>query len=185
MIQLKTGVNITKALQDVKEQVDIAKKNFPAETKEPTVSELNFSDTPIWIFSLSGNKTPLELNQIAKDIRDELEKIPNVSRVDISGGDDVEYRIDYIPSKLESYGITADQANQAIKGVNFTLPIGDYTVEGYKHTMNIDNRFYSLQSLRDIPVANIGDPGIIFLRDIAIVTESAIKRERESRLSLG
>ncbi len=185
MIQFKTGVNITKALQDVKEQVDIAKKNFPAETKEPTVSELNFSDTPIWIFSLSGNKTPLELNQIAKDIRDELEKIPNVSRVDISGGDDVEYRIDYIPSKLESYGITADQANQAIKGVNFTLPIGDYTVEGYKHTMNIDNRFYSLQSLRDIPVANIGDPGIIFLRDIAIVTESAIKRERESRLSLG
>ncbi len=185
MIQFKTGVDITKALQEVKEQVDIAKKTFPEETKEPTVSELNFSDTPIWIFSLSGNKTPLELNQIAKDIRDELEKIPNVSRVDISGGDDVEYRVDYIPSKLEAYGITADQANQAIKGANFTLPVGDYTVDGYKHTMNIDNRFYSLQTLRDIPVANIGDPGIIFLRDVATVTESPIKRERESRLSLG
>jgi multidrug efflux pump subunit AcrB len=184
MIQFKTGVNITKALQEVKEQVDIAKKNFPEEVKEPTVSELNFSDTPIWIFSLSGDKTPLELNKIAKDIRDELEKISNVSRVDISGGDDTEYRIDYIPSKLESYGVTAEQANQAVKGINFTLPVGDYTVDGYKHSMNIDNRFYSIQTLRDLPVANIGDPGIIFLRDVATVTESPIKRERESRLSL-
>lgn len=50
--------------------------------------------------------------------------------------------------------------------------------------MNIDNRYYSLQSLRDIPVANIGDPGIIFLRDIATVYEAPKKRETESRLSL-
>jgi hypothetical protein len=50
--------------------------------------------------------------------------------------------------------------------------------------MNIDNRFYSIQSLRDIPVANIGDPGIIFLHDIADIKESPIKRETESRLSI-
>lgn len=104
--------------------------------------------------------------------------------MDISGGDDVEYRVDYDPKKLELYGITADQANQIIQGTNFTLPVGDYTVDGYKHTMNIDNRFYSTQSLRDIPIANIGDPGIIFLRDVATITESPIKRETESRLSL-
>lgn len=122
-LQFKSGVDTNKALQDVKEQVDIAKKSFPEGTKEPTVRELNFSDTPIWIFSLSGNKTPLELNQIAKDIRDELEKIPNVSRVDISGGDDVEYRVDYDPKKLEFYSITAEQANQAIQSTNFTLPV--------------------------------------------------------------
>lgn len=50
--------------------------------------------------------------------------------------------------------------------------------------MNIDNRFYSLQSLQDIPVANVGDPGIVYLRDIALVSESPVKRETESRLSL-
>ena len=115
VMQFKSGVDMTKALQDVKENVDIAKKNFPESAKEPTVRELNFRDTPIWIFSLSGNKTPLELNQIAKDIRDELEKIPNVSSVNISGGDDVEYRVDYDPKKLEAYGVTPEQANQAIQ----------------------------------------------------------------------
>lgn len=87
--------------------------------------------------------------------------------------------------KLETYGISPEQANQAISGINFTLPIGDYTVDGYKHTMTVDNRFYSLQTLRDIPVVNIGDPGIVFLRDIADITESPKKRENESRLSIG
>lgn len=183
-LQFKNGVDINKALQETKEKVDIARRSFPEGTREPAVAEVNFSDTPIWIFSLSGDKTPLELNEIAKNIQEELEKIPNVSSVNISGGDTLEYRVDYDPGKLEFYGISAERANQAIQGNNFTLPVWDYTVDGYKHTMNIDNRFYSLQSLQDIPVENIGDPGIIFLRDIATVAESPVKRENESRLSL-
>lgn len=184
VIQFKNGVDIKSAVLDIKEKVDVAKRNFPEGTKEPVVSELNFSDTPIWIFSLSGNKTALELNDIAEDIRDELEKIPNISSVNISGGDTLEYRVDYDPWKLELYGITPERANLAIQGNNFTLPVGEYTVNGYKHSMNIDNRFYSLQSLQDIPVANVGDPGIVYLRDIALVSESPVKRETESRLSL-
>lgn len=84
VLQFKTGADMKQMLQDVKEQVDIAKKDFPDSAKDPTVSELNFRDTPVWIFSLSGNKTPLELNQIAKKIKDELEKISNVSSVNIS-----------------------------------------------------------------------------------------------------
>ncbi len=50
--------------------------------------------------------------------------------------------------------------------------------------MNVDNRFYSVQRLRDIAVANIGDPGVIFLRDVADVQEATKKRETRSRLSL-
>ena len=75
VLQFKTGVDMKQALQDVKEQVDIAKKNFPESANDPVVKTLNFRDTPVWIFSLSGNKTPLELNNIANDIKDELEKI--------------------------------------------------------------------------------------------------------------
>lgn len=122
-LQFKNGVDINKALQETKEKVDIARRSFPEGTREPAVAEVNFSDTPIWIFSLSGDKTPLELNEIAKNIQEELEKIPNVSSVNISGGDTLEYRVDYDPGKLELYGISAERANQAIQGNNFTLPV--------------------------------------------------------------
>lgn len=183
-LQFKTGVDIKKALQDVKEQVDLAKKDFPESAKEPSVRELNFRDTPIWVFSLAGNKTPLELNQIAKDIKEEIERIPNVSNVDITGGDDVEFSITYDSKKLEMYNLTPEQINQIIQSTNLTLPIGDYAVDKYTHTMNVDNRFYSVQSLRDIAIANIGDPGVIFLRDVADVQETTKKRETRSRLSL-
>ena len=107
-----------------------------------------------------------------------------MSSVNITGGDDVEFTITYDPKKLEMYGLSADQVDQIIQGTNFTLPIGDYAVDGYKHTMNVDNRFYSVQTLRDIAVANIGDPGVIFLRDVADVSEGTKKRETRSRLSL-
>jgi multidrug efflux pump subunit AcrB len=184
ILQFKTGVDMKKALQDVKEHVDVAKKDFPESAKEPTVNELNFRDTPIWVFSLAGDKTPLELNQIAKNIKDEIEKIPNVSSVNITGGDDIEFTITYDPKKLEMYGLTPDQIAQTIQATNMTIPIGDYAIDGYKHTMNVDNRFYSVQKLRDIAIANIGDPGVILLRDVADVSESTKKRETRSRLSL-
>lgn len=183
-LQFKTGVDMKKVLQDVKEQVDLAKKNFPESAKEPSVKELNFRDTPIWVFSLAGNKTPLELNEIAKDIKDEIEKIPNVSSVTITGGDETEFSVSYDPKKLEMYGLTPEQINQTIQSTNLTLPIGDYSVEGYKHTMNVDNRFYSTKTLGEIAVANIGDPGIITLRDVAEIREVTKKRETRSRLSL-
>ncbi len=104
--------------------------------------------------------------------------------MNITGGDEIEFSITYDPKKLEMYGLTPEQINQTLQATNTTLPIGDYVVDKYKHTMNVDNRFYSVQKLRDIAVANIGDPGVIFLRDVADVQEATKKRETRSRLSL-
>jgi multidrug efflux pump subunit AcrB len=140
---------------------------------------------PIWIFSLAGDKTPLELGNIAKDIQEELERIPNVSSVTISGADEVEYHISYDPGKLELYNLTPEQVNQAVQSTNITMPIGEYQVGSYNHAIKVDNRFYSVQSLSNIAVANIGDPGVIFLRDVATVEEATKKRETRSRLSIG
>ena len=54
-VEFVTGTDIDKALQDVKDKVDEALGDLPGDLEEdPSVFEVNLSEMPIVIFSLSG-----------------------------------------------------------------------------------------------------------------------------------
>lgn len=73
--------------------------------------------------------------------------------------------------------------NSSISSLNFTIPIGQYDIGSYTHSFNVDERYYTVASLRDIVVAKAGTTGIIRLSDIARVEEVAKKRTTMARLS--
>jgi HAE1 family hydrophobic/amphiphilic exporter-1 len=52
-VQFKSNANISDAMRELKDKVDLVKPKFPSDTKEPFVKELSFSDTPIWTFAIS------------------------------------------------------------------------------------------------------------------------------------
>jgi multidrug efflux pump subunit AcrB len=37
----------------VKDKVDLVRSKLPSDIKEPIIKEISFSDTPIWIFTIS------------------------------------------------------------------------------------------------------------------------------------
>ncbi len=54
-VEFVTGTDIDKALQDVKDKVDEAKGDLPNDLEDdPSVFEINLSQMPIIVFSLSG-----------------------------------------------------------------------------------------------------------------------------------
>jgi multidrug efflux pump subunit AcrB len=52
-VQFKSSANISDAIRELKDKVDLVKSKFPSDTKEPFVKEVSFSDSPIWTFALS------------------------------------------------------------------------------------------------------------------------------------
>lgn len=103
--------------------------------------------------------------------------------MNISGGDETEYGVFIDPKKLDAYGLTIGMVNNALQSLNFTIPIGQYDIGSYTHAFNIDERYYTVASLRDLVVAKTGTTGIIRLSDIARVEEVAKKRTTMARLS--
>lgn len=82
-IEFVTGTDIDDALQKVKDRVDEAKKDLPTDLEEdPRVFEVNFSELPIVVFSLSGTCGIACLKDIADDLKDEIEAIQGVLEVD-------------------------------------------------------------------------------------------------------
>ncbi|NCP76913.1 efflux RND transporter permease subunit [bacterium] len=87
------------------------------------------------------------------------------------------------PKKLEAFGLTIGAVNNTLQSLNFTIPIGQYDIGSYTHSFNVDERYYTVASLRDLIIAKTGTTGIIRLSDIARVDEVAKKRTTIARLS--
>ncbi|MBT8333099.1 MAG: efflux RND transporter permease subunit, partial [Deltaproteobacteria bacterium] len=73
-IEFVTGTDIDQVLQDVKDKVDEALGDLPADLEDdPSVFEVNFSEMPIVVFSLSGTCGLPCLKKIADKLEDEIE----------------------------------------------------------------------------------------------------------------
>lgn len=85
VVEFKPEENITESIRSLKDKVDTTKKDLPSDAKDPVVSEISFSDTPFWTFTIGGKYDGFTLRRYANMIKDELEKIDQVSEVRISG----------------------------------------------------------------------------------------------------
>jgi len=108
VIEFQAGADLKKALDDVKTKVDQARPDLPAGTDEPTVNEVNLSEFPILVITLSGNVPERVLTKSARTLRDRIEELPPVLNADLRGVRDdlVEVVID--PGKLATYGLRPD-----------------------------------------------------------------------------
>ena len=84
-LEFDAGTDTNAALQDVRAKVDIAKAKLPAETEEPTVSEVKFSRfDPMLVLNLAGNVPERTLITIARDLKEKIEAINGVLMIGVS-----------------------------------------------------------------------------------------------------
>jgi multidrug efflux pump len=166
-------VDPTEALNDVKEAVDRAKSELPGDLpREPNVMELDFSEFPVMNINISGDYTIAQLKKYAEDLEDEIENLPEVSAVDISGlqEDEVEISVDKL--KMEALQISFRDIETAVSGENTSMSGGDIQIiEGSninRRSLRIDGEFKSVEDISNIIVKHEFQ-NIVYLKDIADV----------------
>jgi multidrug efflux pump subunit AcrB len=171
--EFELDVNPTEALNDIKEAVDRAKSELPGDLpQDPSVMELDFSEFPVMNINLAGDYPYQRLKQYAEYLEDEIENLPEISGVDISGlqEDEVEISVDKI--KMEALEISFRDIEGAIAGENISMSGGDIqTIEGTdinRRSLRVDGEFKSMEDLENIIVKNEFQ-NIVYLKDIAKV----------------
>ncbi|MBC7722371.1 MAG: efflux RND transporter permease subunit, partial [Pedobacter sp.] len=93
-VEFDTDVKVDIALQKVKDAMDKAKQDLPTDlTQAPTALEVNLSDQPIMYVNLSGDYDLVKLKKYADDLKDKLEDLSQINRVDIVGAPEREFQI--------------------------------------------------------------------------------------------
>ncbi|MCS7018545.1 MAG: efflux RND transporter permease subunit [Cytophagales bacterium] len=183
VIEFSEKVQISKALQDVKDAVDKAKRELPSDLdQDPTVLEVDLSEVPIVTVNLSGDFEMAQLKKYAQYLEDAFEALPEVSRVDITGALDREIQINADIYKMEARRITFSDIENAVRAENVTISGGEVLTDGYRRSMRISGEFKTAAEIADI-IVKAEDQNVVYLKDVAEVKDSYIERKSYARLA--
>ena len=184
VVEFESGEDITDSIRRLRDQVNSLKGDLPDDATEPMVNEISFDDSPILTIAITGPYDGFTLRRVADELKDDIEKIGEVREATVSGGDVREFEVAYDPQKLTFFGISADQANQAIQATNLAVPAGNFDGREYTYPVRSDARFFDVAGLENVALSHTDDGAVVMLKDIASVSEKAADRTIYSRLSI-
>ncbi len=182
VIEFVAGTDVDNALQKVREKVDLAKPDLPKDAEDPVLSEINFSDLPIMILNISGKMGLVGLKQIAEDLKDEIETIPGVLNVNITGGLTREVQVNVDPQRLRYYNLGVEDVIEAVQNEHLNTPGGSIDLGTTKYLVRVPGEFVVPENMKNI-VVKVEGGRPIFMRDLAQVIYSFKERDSISRLN--
>ncbi|WP_224999232.1 efflux RND transporter permease subunit [Cesiribacter sp. SM1] len=181
--EFNTTVELTKALQETKDAVDRAKAELPTDLDtDPLVQEFDISNFPIMYLNVSGDFGIDELKNYAEYLEEEIEKLPEISGVDIRGALDREIRIDADPYRMEANNVNFNDIRNAVEAENLSMSGGNLLMGDYRRSLSIRAEIEQVSDLNNIIVKS-ENGNIVYLNDVATVTDTYEERESFARES--
>ncbi|KAB0480938.1 efflux RND transporter permease subunit [Vibrio chagasii] len=182
VLEFNVGVDLTKAMADVRDAVDLAKPKLPEDSDEPTVNEVTLaSEQPVLSVVLFGTVPERTIVQIARELGDKLESYRQILEVDIAGDreDIVEIIVD--PLLMESYSL--DQADiYNLIALNNRVVAAGFVDTGYgRFSVKVPSVFNSLKDVLELPIKVDGKQVVTF-GDVATVRRAFRDPESFARL---
>lgn len=182
IVEFDTDVKTEVGLQKVKDAIDKAKQDLPNDlTQEPTALEVNFSDQPIMYVNLSGDYDLQKLKKYSDDLKDKLEDLPQINRIDIVGAPEREFQINVDNFRMQTAGVTFNDISNAVASENMDISGGLLDVGNMKRTLQLKGQLKTAADISQILVRNTGG-GPIYLKDIATIIDTTKERESYARL---
>ncbi|MCP9767970.1 efflux RND transporter permease subunit [Lacihabitans sp. LS3-19] len=183
LVEFDTDVDVQVAKERVKSAIDKAKKDLPKDlTQDPTALEVNFSEFPIMNINIAGNVSLEKLKGYAEDIQELIEATPEITRVDIVGGLDREIQINLDLQKMQAYGITFGDIQNAVQYENVNISGGDLNVNDVRRTIRVKGEFVDLNDIKNVIIRS-GQGATARLSEIGEVIDSNAEKQDFARLN--
>ncbi|MBN2063073.1 MAG: efflux RND transporter permease subunit [Deltaproteobacteria bacterium] len=181
-IEFIAGTDIDDALNKTKDKVDQAKPDLPSDLEDdPEVIEVNVSQMPIAVFSLSGPIGLVRLKEIAEDLEEEFEAVQGVLEAEVTGGLEREIRVEPFPEKLAYYALSLVGLQRVIADENLNVSGGAIRMGDGRFQLRVPGEFHTPEEIYGL-VVGIHDGRPVYLKDVARVIDGFKDEEARSRL---
>jgi multidrug efflux pump len=182
-VKFLPSIDIDDALQKVRDKVDQAKQDLPAELPDdPVIQEVNFSDIPVIRVVLSGPFSLRRLQNVAEDFEDRIEAIPGVLDARITGGLEREIHVEFDLDRVGAYNVPFSSLVSAVTKSNVNMPGGSMDIGEGKYLVRVPEDFKHPSEIFSI-VAFVRGGKPVYLRDVAFIRDSYKDPLTRSRLN--
>jgi len=162
ILEFDAGFDADRALTDVREKVDLAKAELPADTEEPWVQEINIALFPVLVVQLHGDVPERTLVGIARNLRDKLEGLPGVLSADVAGDREELLEVIVDPVRLESYNLSYEELFNYVSRNNRLVAAGALDTGRGRFAIKVPGVFEDLESLLTLPIKTDGQRTVTF-----------------------
>ncbi len=153
-LEFSVGTNMDRALLLVSNRLDRV-SGYPDEANEPTLDTAGSEDNAISWFIIrraEGNERPIhEYGDFVRDVvKDRIERVPGVSRVDVFGDSKREIQIIVQPELLARYRMTVSDVVGALRQANTSLSAGNVEEGKRNYVTRVEGELNTLESVRQV-----------------------------------
>jgi multidrug efflux pump subunit AcrB len=144
---------------------------IPPGASQPLIKPRSIDDVPILALTLwSDRYDGFELRQIAAQLHDAVKQTPDVSVVQIIGGQRRQVRVTLDAARLAAYSLTPLQVMGALGAANRRLPSGSFAAANQEFLLETGEFLNGVEDVRQVVVGVFNDKPV-FVRDVAEVRD--------------
>ncbi len=168
-VEVFKGYNTDLVLDDVRNAVDQI-SSLPDGLEPPVVYKQENIGLAI-TFALYGDVDLKTLKNYGRRVEDDLLAKDGISKVALSGFPEEEIEIAFRERDLRAYNLSFQQATDAVRAANIEITGGTVKGEEEELLVRARNKSYYAEGFRDIVVRNNPGASVVYLHQIADITD--------------
>ncbi|WP_281167865.1 efflux RND transporter permease subunit [Sediminispirochaeta bajacaliforniensis] len=154
MVEFTWGTDMAEAANSIRDNLEFVKGALPDEADSPMIFKFDPSMIPIMGLTLSGNRTPEELRQIAEDVvQSKIEQIEGVALTSVSGGRERIIRVEIPQDRLEAYDLTLTQISSMLQGQNVQVTAGSIVEGNIDYLVTTSGEYDSIDQIKNTVIS--------------------------------
>ncbi|CAM2069181.1 Efflux RND transporter permease subunit [Sulfidibacter corallicola] len=165
----ESGFDMDRFQNEIRTRID-AIATLPQGAERPIVSRDEFNVEALLV-QVYGQVDTDTLQKVARQVRDELQAHPKITKMTTFGLRAYEVRIEVDDDKLRSHGLSLTDVTQAIHNASLDYRTGSIESEAGKVTVRADQKALHYADFAAIPVRNAADGSSVTIADLAAIID--------------
>jgi multidrug efflux pump subunit AcrB len=181
-VRFKVGEPMEPSLVKMHHKLMTIKNQLPKNITNPEVKSFSIDDVPFMVLTFTSEKLDeYDLRTQVAPLARELSSTPDLSKVELLGGQKRAIRVIADPVKLNNYGVSLLSLIHSLQKNDALAPAGKNWSDSNVYDIEVGSRLHSAEEVKQLSIAQRAGR-VVFVKDVAEVIDGPEEKIRSSVL---
>ena len=165
------NADVVKSMADLQKAIDRVTDLPPDLRDPPSFIEIKSEEFPVMEIALVGDNTNRQRDRIADLFKEEIEDNKSVLKVNYSGFNEREFKIQLRPERLKELHIGVTEIINKIKSRNVNVPGGHLKDSKFQQLLRLEGKIKSAKDIENIVIRSNFSGERVLLKDVATIID--------------
>lgn len=173
-VEFEMGSDISLKAMEIKEKIDGVRNQLPDDMERFFINKFSAQDNPMMNLRISSERDLSNAYELLnRNLKQRIERISGVAKVDLYGVEKRQIRIELIPERLKAYNVDLNQLAQTLRRSNFSVTAGKVDEAGKRYLVRPTGELTEPSEFARLVIG----PNSLQLQDVATVGYGSPERE--------